>query len=85
MAYKASAAGPRRRQARLKYLTISYQSASSKEIIAVREIRTNMKFTLALLAFVASAIAAPIAAPEAVADAAPEAAPEAQGTYGSYG
>jgi hypothetical protein len=36
-----------------------------------------MKFTLAILAFVASAIAAPIAAPDA--------APEPQGKYATYG
>jgi hypothetical protein len=44
-----------------------------------------MKFTLAFLAFVASAIAAPIAAPDAAPEAVPEAAPEPQGKYATYG
>jgi hypothetical protein len=44
-----------------------------------------MKFTLAILAFVASAIAAPIAAPDAAPEAAAEAAPEPQGKYATYG
>jgi hypothetical protein len=42
-----------------------------------------MKFTLAILALVASAIAAPIAAPDAAPEA--EAAPEPQGKYATYG
>jgi hypothetical protein len=45
----------------------------------------KMKFTLAILAFVASAIAAPIAAPDAAPEAAAEAAPEPQGKYATYG
>jgi hypothetical protein len=40
-----------------------------------------MKFTLSLLALVASVIAAPISAP----DAAPEAVAEPQGKYATYG
>jgi hypothetical protein len=40
-----------------------------------------MKFTLPLLALVASVVAAPISAP----DAAPEAVAEPQGKYATYG